>query len=83
MNMGNVLKRVSAGMRANVEKIEEALEGSSDLEIVDALILALVEHIEEAAPEHRLEVARGVAWAITANFSVIQPQRRGGDADCR
>jgi hypothetical protein len=52
-------------IRRNVDKVHAALDGVGGLEKADALMLALVEHIEQAAPEHRMELARGIIDVLT------------------
>ena len=55
-----------------VQSIWALLDGLSGQEVADVLILALVEHIELAAPEHRQTLARGACEAILANFETEQ-----------
>ena len=68
MSIGHVVTRVSAPARHNVEKIMSSLDGCSGQEIADALLLAMVEHIEQVPKQHHAELARGISDALLANF---------------
>jgi hypothetical protein len=45
-----------------------SLDGCSGQEIADALLLAMVEHIEQVPKQHHAELARGISDALLANF---------------
>ncbi len=70
MAIGQIVTRITAeDMRSNIERVHAALDGCSGQEKADALMLALVEHIEAVHVEHRMELARGITDAIISNVS--------------
>ncbi len=65
-----IVKKIAAQPLRNVEKIMAVLDGCSGQEIADALLLAIVEHIEACPSEHHRELAAGMAGALLANFNI-------------
>lgn len=72
MAIGQVVTRIVASDRKRVDAVHQALEGTTGQEKADALLLAMVEHIEGVKDEHHMTLARGIADALIANFSKNQ-----------
>ena len=72
MAIGQVVTRIIASDRKRVDAVHAALDGATGQEKADALLLAMVEHIETINDEHHMTLARGIADALLANFSKKQ-----------
>ena len=70
MSIGKIVQRDATEANRHAEMIFDVLTGTADQEIADALLMALVQHIEGTIPpEHRAEIAAGMAGALMDNFS--------------
>ena len=67
--MVKLTKRSTKKYRDIVTAITDVTDAHSPADAADAILLALVEHIEaNIAPQHRAEVIRGLAAALISNF---------------
>jgi hypothetical protein len=70
MTVGKIVQRQAEDAEVLAAQIAAVLDGVAGQEIADALLLAMVQHIEATIPEeHRAEIAAGMAGALMANFS--------------
>lgn len=72
MPIGQVVSRSVTNDRARVDAVHRVLDGATGQEKADALLLAMVEHIETIEDKHHMTLARGIADALISNFSKKQ-----------
>lgn len=70
-----VVTKIATAAHQDAAVIMAVLDGRSGQEIADALLLAMVLHIEQLPTDHHHELASGVAMALLANFSEQKPSQ--------
>lgn len=64
-----VVTRIAGKADAMARALLASLDGLTGQETADALLLAMIMHIETIDDEHHEPLARGVADALVANFT--------------